>query len=152
MSVTFDADAYLATLTPPSVRLGGVTYTGRHLSAVQMLRAATAVDVARQKGSLVAWMAAAHLTFSMAFPRRPWWAIWRRSVASVLLAQPKEVWEQVLASFFTSPTTPTAVTTTTPAPTPPPSPSPPADWSATSSPPTGGDAGTPPVSGRPETA
>ncbi len=151
MAVTFDADAYLATLTPPAVIVGGVTYTGRHLSAVQWMRVLALEDQARKTGSMVAWAACARYVFDCAFPR-PWWAVWRRKVSWQLLALPPAVWQGALAAFFAGPpgtttTPPASASGAAPAPA-----SSSAASSATSSPPTGGAAGTPPESGPPETA
>jgi hypothetical protein len=144
--VHFDADAYAATLTPPTLTVGGVAYRGRHLSAAQWTAGAAAVDRANKAGSLTAWAQAAQFVFGAMYDP-PWWMLWKRRPSRVLLAQPPAVWQAALATFFGSLATSGPTVTTTVAPLPDGPASSPDSSPATDSPP-----GTPPATGRPETA
>lgn len=153
----YDADAYVAALTPPSLTLGGVTYTGRHLSAAQWVRALTLLDEARVKGSATAWVRVAAFVFRAMFDP-PRWQVWRRWPSRAILAAPPAVWQDALATFFASSETGRLQTTAT---TPPPGLTMTsldataltgAATSPDSSAPTASTPGTPPATGQPETA
>lgn len=128
-AVIYDADATLASLERPELRVRGVVHVGRPLSAYQWFRCMAALDKARASGSMFAFMQAAKVCFDAMFPK-PWWRVWERSVALTLLAMPPAVWQDALNTFFVSPmmARPATGTPMTPAetmaatPMPPPSP------------------------------
>lgn len=153
----FDADAYLTTLAPPTITIGGATVEGRHLSAAQWLKALDLLDRAHAAGSGVAYAEVGRFVFDAMYPPPPapprrWF---RRSpprppsVWEQLIAGPPAVWQRALALFFASPIlTPRTATEATGSS----ADSSPSASSGTSSPPTAGAPGTPPASGPPETA
>jgi hypothetical protein len=107
----FDGDAFLEALRQPALRLEGRTYVGRLLSFEEWGRfahrftptaAGVAGDVvldARRFRRLVRDIVTA------VFGRgRPWWAVWRPTVAQRLLRQPMAVQVEALKSFSQSQT------------------------------------------------
>lgn len=105
----FDGDAYLAALRRPTLTLGGRTYTGRLLSFDEWaqfshrltgegagIRGNSIVD-ARRFRALVR-----DLTTTIYGRGRPWWALWRPTVAQQLLAAPLAVQLAALTSFSKS--------------------------------------------------
>ncbi len=149
----FDADAFAATLAPPTLVVGGRERAGRHLSAAEWIRAVELLDRARLSGSMVAWMQVAAYVFGKMFDP-PRWQLWKPWPSRDLLALPPAVWQEALTTFFASSTTgspATTTTTTTPPATRSIAPAG-ADTSPASSPPSAPTVGTDPGSGPPATA
>lgn len=107
----FDGDAYLAALRRPALKLDGITFVGRNLSFEEWSRFShrftpggagvqgNAVIDARRFQRLV------HDVVSVVFGRgRPWWQVWRPTIAARLLRQPMAVQVEALKSFSRSQT------------------------------------------------
>lgn len=106
---SFDGDALLASLKLPTITLKGRTYTGRLLSMPEFLTfrerltgpaagvAGDTIVEARRFAALVR-----DLTVAIYGRGRPWWAVWRPTVAAHLLAMPAAVQVEALKSFLQS--------------------------------------------------
>lgn len=107
----FDGDAFLAALQRPTLTLGGRTYTGRLLSLPEYLRFQDRLTGAgagiqgnrvvdpRRFAALVR-----ELTTAIYGRGRPWWAVWRPTVAAQLARTPLAVQVEALLSFSRSQT------------------------------------------------
>lgn len=108
-AVEFDGDAYLAALTLPTLKLGGRVYTGRLLGFEEYLAfrerltgpaAGIAGDslVSPQKFSRLV----RDLTTAIFGRGRPWWMLWRPTLAAQLVALPFPLQVEALKSFSQS--------------------------------------------------
>lgn len=107
----FDADAYQAAMSPPTLHLNGRLLTGRLLSLDEYLQFADRLSSAGAglagDGNTVAdgrrfRQLVRDLTRMIYGRGRPWWAVWRRTIADELLEKPVAVQLEALKSFSKS--------------------------------------------------
>lgn len=106
---SFDGDAYLASLQLPTLTLKGRTHTGRLLSLPEFLRFRERLTgpAAGVQGNAIVdprrFQQLVHdLTWAIYGRGRPWWAVWRPTIAAQLLAMPAAVQVEALLSFSQS--------------------------------------------------